>query len=255
MFIIFKVMFGRDVKYKLDNEFGSFTVEELIYEGRLARVLFSGPEHAAQSGIPLDGNPRMLFDYNQRFVELALELKPNNILVLGGGALTLPMALIDRLEKSFVTTVEINKDLIEVAKSYFNYLPNKRHKIIIADADDFVKANINKYDLIFIDLYNDFVTPERFRIIGFAQLINNLLAKHSVLAINCISGLYGDYALPAKQLYSIYSKAVGPIRIIQADANYYQWLQQNLIIIVLKNKQLDEHWFSGYKEVSSIGVD
>jgi len=248
-------MLGRVVRHKLNNEFGSFTVEELIYEGRWARVLFSGPKHAAQSGIPLDDNPRMLFDYNQRFVELAMELQPNNILVLGGGALTLSMALLNSLEKSLVTTVEINKDLIAVAEAYFNYLPNIRHKIITTDASDFIKANSNKYDLIYIDLYKDFVVPEKFKTIDFAQLVNNSLAKHGILAINCISGLYGDYAIPIKQLYSIYSKAVGPIRIIKADADYYQWVTQNLIIIALKNKQLDEHWFNGYAEVSPIGVN
>ena len=103
---------------QLDSQFGNFTVEELIYDGRKARVLFSGPLHAAQSGLALDGNPRLLFDYNQRFLELSLELRPKNILVLGGGTLTLPNALIKYLPKAQVTTVEINPELITLARKY-----------------------------------------------------------------------------------------------------------------------------------------
>jgi spermidine synthase len=244
-------MLTTPIIYQLNNEFGSFTVEELDYEGRPARVLFSGPRHAAQSGMPLDGNPKMLFDYNQRFLELALELEPNRILVLGGGTLTLPSALLRVLSRVDITVVDINKDLITLAETYFGYTPNRRLKIIIDDAETVMKKNKkNVYDLIIVDLYNNFIIPEKFRTTDFALLINQSLASNGLVAINCIAGLAGEAALPAKQLISIYVNTIGSVKTIQADNNYTHWSPQNLIIMAAKNRELDKTWLNNYIEVS-----
>lgn len=247
-------MFARPILHRLDNEFGSFTVEELDYEGRPARVLFSGPHHAAQSGIPLDDNPRMLFDYNQRFIELALELEPKRILVLGGGALTLPTALLKVLTKTDITVIEIIKDLVVIAEKYFGYRTNNRLKIIIDDAETALKGQVKTiYDLILVDIYNDFVIPEKFITKDFANMINKYLAPSGIVAVNCIAGLFGESSLPAKRLTSVYNQSIGQVRTIQADSNYNHWSPQNLIIIAAKDKGLNEAFLKGYIEVSSLG--
>jgi len=247
-------MFTNKIVHRLENEFGNFTVEELDYEGRKARVLFSGIHRAAQSGIALDDNPRMLFDYNQRFIELAFLLVPRKILVIGGGTLTLSTALLKFMPRVEITAIEINKDLIELAKNYFGYTPDPRLKIIIDDAESAIQTEVHDlYDLIFIDVYNDFVIPDKFRTKKFALLLSKILALNGVVATNCIAGVTGQAALPAKQLIASYAQTIGPVKIIQADLNDNHWIAQNLIIMASKGKRIDEKWLKGYIEVTFVG--
>jgi hypothetical protein len=65
MFDTEKILFDGNTK------FAHYQVIDMHYVGRPARVLFSGQRAAAQSAIPRDGNPAMLFDYNQRFMAAA----------------------------------------------------------------------------------------------------------------------------------------------------------------------------------------
>ncbi|MGH7238417.1 MAG: spermidine synthase, partial [Candidatus Saccharimonadales bacterium] len=184
------------VVHQLINKFGTFTVEELIYEGRPARVLFSGPLHAAQSGIPLDQNPRLLFDYNQCLLDLALELEPVRILVLGGGTMTLPMALLRQLPSAKLTVVEINPDLIKLGLDYFNYRPDRRLRLVEADAAQFMSLARPTYDLVLTDIYDNFTVPAHFRTRQFAEQIERSLQSGGVVATNCIAGLSGESSKP-----------------------------------------------------------
>ncbi len=223
-------MFGRSVIKRLDNSFGSFSVEELKYEGRSARVLFSGPQHAAQSGIPLDDNPRLLFDYNQLLLELAVDLDPKRVLVLGGGTLTLPMALVTYLPNAHVDVVEQNADLIQLAEEYFSYRPNPRLMIHVADATTALKQFKDRFDLIITDIFDNFTIPMPFRTVGFASSLKQLMNPHGVVATNCIAATSGYAAQPLRQITAAYSKAIGPVRALKADKDYAYWTPQNLII-------------------------
>ncbi len=224
-------MFGNKVIEEIENEFGTFTVEELVYEGRRARVLFSSPQHAAQAGIPLDNDPRLLFDYNQRFFELASELEPKNVLILGGGTLTLAIALVNNFPKLKVTTVEVNKDLIDLAAKYFDYKPNPRLRVIIGDAKTFMLQAKPTFDLIIVDIYDNFTIPKYFRSRVFAGQLKKGLMEGGVVATNCISTISRDKASPLNQIVNAYRNEIGRVRVFKPDDRYIEWLPQNLLII------------------------
>ncbi len=242
-------MFGRSVIKRLTNSFGVFSVEELKYENRLARVLFSGPQHAAQSGIPLDGNPRLLFDYNQLLLELSIDLNPATILVLGGGTLTLPMALVTNLQNVHVTVVEQNPDLIQLAEEYFDYRPNDRLKIEIGDAFRLSKRLKARYDLIITDVFDNFTIPPAFRTLGFAQSIKNLLNTNGLIATNCIAATTGFAAQPLRQIVAAYSQAIGPVRAVKADRDYAYWTPQNMIVMAYADGIVNQALLTGVESV------
>ena len=228
----------------LDNAFGKFTVEELIYDNRRARVLFAGPLHAAQSGIPLDDDPHMLFDYNQLLLELAVEINPDSVLILGGGALTLPTAITDTLVRTSVTVVEVNNGLIKLARQYFGYRPNPRLKVIVDDAERFMFNLRSHYDLIITDVFDNFTLPLKFRSREFATALAAALDNGGLVATNCISSISADQNSLLEQIRAAYSKAIGPVRIIKVDPSYPKEVSQNLIVVsgqkssqVLKDKQ------------------
>src|ERR1700752_3186245 len=85
----------KTVRFEGETPYGHYTVVDTTYSNRPARVLYSGREfRTAQSGIALDDQDEMLFDYNQRFLELARGLEPKRALLIGGGAFTLPKRLL-----------------------------------------------------------------------------------------------------------------------------------------------------------------
>ncbi len=242
-------MFGKTVIYQVKNQFGNFYVEELDYEGRPARVLFSGPLHAAQSGIPLDDDPRLLFDYNRRLLEMAMILNPKWILILGGGTMTLPMAILRYLPKTKVTVVEVNKDLIDIAEKYFEYKPDNRLVLVIDDALNYVKQARVEFDLIITDIYNNFTIPQPFRETLFAHQLSRVLKNHGTVITNCISGITGAQAVPLRQLVQAYS-AIGKVRVVLASNNNIDWFPQNLIIVSQKGGDINNDLLSGCSEVS-----
>lgn len=215
----------------LDNEFGKFTIEELIYDNRRARVLFAGPLHAAQSGIPLDGDPHMLFDYNQLLLKLTLEINPKSLLILGGGVLTLPTTIINTLAHTKVTVVEINVGLIELARQHFGFRSNPRVKIIIDDAERFMLNQRSQYDLIITDVFDNFMLPLKFRTRQFAAALAAALNPGGLVATNCISSINSDQNSLLGQIRMSYSKAIGPVKIIKVDPSYPKEVLQNLIVV------------------------
>jgi hypothetical protein len=120
------------ILYEGDSKFDHYQVIDMVYVGRQARVLFSGQRAAAQSGIPKDGNNAMLFDYNQRFLELTLYLKPESILLIGGGAFTLPAEILKFLPKVKIDVVERDPNLKKISERFFDLKPHKNLNIIVA---------------------------------------------------------------------------------------------------------------------------
>ena len=242
-------MFGKKVIDKIDNEFGSFTVEELVYEGRRARVLFSGPMHSAQSGIPLDNDPHMLFDYNQRLLEMSIELTPRKILMLGGGTMTLPMALITALPEAELTVVELNAGMLTIASKYFGFKQQPRIRLLITDASKFMDQVEPAYDLIICDLYDNLTIPKVFRGVAFAEKLRRGLRPGGVVATNCISAISGELSQPMRQLCAAYSAGIGPVRIFKVDRHFAGWVPQNLIIVAAKSDNTISGLLRGCAEV------
>ncbi len=219
---------------QVDDQFGSFSVEELTYDGRNSRVLFSGPSHSAQSGLALDGNPKLLFDYIQQLFELALDLNPKNILILGGGTLTLATALCKHLPKTKITAVEINKDLIDLAEKYFGYEKDPRLTVILDDAEHFVaRQKEHHYELIVTDLFNDLAIPDQFMSQTFAKQLKRILKTDGIVATNCIAALFGLGSQPVLKLATAYQKTIGRTRVLRVDnyRHYLGWTPQNLLVL------------------------
>jgi len=236
---------------KLSNEYGDFIVSDTIYNQRPARILFSQPSNAAQSGLPLDNNPRLLFDYNQRFLEFALDIMPKKILVLGGGTLTLASALRLNLPNANMVVVEQNIGLIELAKQYFGYTPSSQLKVVIADARQYIESTKAKFELVIIDLYDDYTIPAEFQSLSFYQCLTNRLSDNGFLAINVIATIGLTTSTVIQQIAMSLESVFANYRIIQADQGFH-YLPQNLLVFASKNKPFNAKWFNQYIEHTNI---
>jgi spermidine synthase len=213
-----------------NTRYGTYQVEDKIYSGRRARILYSSKTRTEQSAMPLDDDTTMLFPYNQRFMEIVLQLKARQILIIGGGVYTLPTAINLSAPTSNIDIVEPNEELDDIAIKYFNFRPNNKTAIYHQDGISFLKKNSIIYDLIIIDAYNEDKIPVDLLTNELPELIEKSLNKTGLVAMNIISPLRTGSIVHSSE--ANFSKVFKRVTIYPADnqrPNYYY--DQNLVLI------------------------
>lgn len=223
-----------------DTELEHYQVIDTIYEGRPARVLYSGQRHTAQSGIASDGQPDLLFDYNQRFLELLETVPARRLLLVGGGAFTLPMALLVEFPELQVDVVELDAGLQDIAEKYFGLKPSPRLRIVHADGRKYLEQNGEAYDVILVDAFSQATIPNSLTDEGAVQQLHRNLAADGVVAMNIISPYYGPNAGLIRDQFARYQALFRSVGTYPAGRSIFSlWLPQNLVLVAQKGRQHD----------------
>ncbi|OGY22902.1 MAG: hypothetical protein A2172_03110 [Candidatus Woykebacteria bacterium RBG_13_40_15] len=109
----------------------------------------------------------------------------SRVLILGLGAGTVAKMLTRRFGPIAIDGVEIDPEVIKIAKNYFS-LNEPNVNIIIDDAIKFVKEARFKYDLICIDLFMSNRAPPGVETDEFFSSVKNLLKDGGRVTINKI---------------------------------------------------------------------
>jgi spermidine synthase len=117
-------------------------------------------------------------------------INPNikKVLLLGMGTGNLVnnlIHLIPNLQK--IDIVEIDPDIVEIAKDYFDFKPDNRVNINIQDARVFVRNAKTKYDLIILDIFSSAGMSYRLVTEEFLKEISDLLGANGILTSNISS--------------------------------------------------------------------
>ena len=108
-----------------------------------------------------------------------------NILVLGVAGGSVIKTLVDEIKfKGKIIGVEIDKEIIEIANSYFNLDKIANLQIVIDDAFEFVLKTKDKYDLIIIDIFQDTKMPNFLFEDFFINRVNFLLNENGFILFN-----------------------------------------------------------------------
>lgn len=226
-----------------DTPYGHYQVVDTVYDGRPARVLYSGDQQAAQSGVPQDSNPDMLFDYNQRLLELAVGLVPKRILLIGGGVCTLPAVLLTRLPSTHIDVVELDPGLIELAEQFFDLPVSDRMRVFTTDGRTYIREHAGRYDMILVDAYNHTSIPRDVKTRQAFEAYYKHLGEKGIFAMNVISGYYGSGVRPLHEVYAAAMGAFDAVDVFLAARGYSLWLPQNFVLTAQKgqNASLDSY--------------
>jgi len=225
---------GRKVIYETRTKLDHYEVIEEIYTGRRARLLYSAQSKTAQSGIPLDNQDKMLFEYNQRLAELVDSLRPREILVIGGGVYTLPTYLQSKYPDLRIEVVEPDAGLDELASRYFNFKVGGSINIVHDFGLSYLNKNKRKYDLIVLDAYLDQEIPAEIRSKKFAKLLVAALNKNGLVAANVISDLRADSVIT--KLHASYRKYFKYFKLFPAAPDRLYFYPSNLIYVASKDQ-------------------
>lgn len=113
----------------------------------------------------------------------------HRILILGYGGGTIAQMVSKFWPKSKITGIDIDLIIIELGKKYFSF-ENNNINIIIGDAYNKLKIISEKYDLIFVDLYQGDNFPKRFESSGFINEVKKHLNSDGIMVLNRL--YYGD---------------------------------------------------------------
>ncbi|HUB93820.1 MAG TPA: fused MFS/spermidine synthase [Verrucomicrobiae bacterium] len=228
----------QNVIWEGETRQGYYRIIDGPYEGREARVLYSGDHQAAQSGVPKDDNPDMLFDYNQRLFELATNVVPERMLLIGGGVLTLPMALLRALPHISIDVVELDPGLPELAEQFFGLVCDDRLRVYATDGRAFMRDHALRYDFIVVDAYENTTIPRSVKTLQAFEAYKNHLKEHGVLAMNVISGYHGPSGRTLKPIYAAATRTFDSVDVFLASDGYSLWLPQNFILVGQKGQIL-----------------
>jgi predicted O-methyltransferase YrrM len=114
---------------------------------------------------------------------LTEELSFNSILLLGGGGCSLASYFANNKKIKKIDVIEYNSTMIKWAKKYF-LKDNEQVRLILGDGLKFSKLINDHYDLIIIDMFNDFKFNKNINNQAFIKDVQNTLGKDGVFIIN-----------------------------------------------------------------------
>jgi spermidine synthase len=230
---------------RIDTDFEQYEIVETIYNGRYSRMLYTNSRESAQSGIALDGIGELLFDYNERFMELIRGLKPKSVLLIGGGAFTLPKAINEEFPQIMLDIVEIDPALIGIAIKYFDFKPNPNTKVFFDRGEKYLRKNRDKYDLMVLDVFNNDEVPKSFQEKNVMQNLSQQLRKNGLVAMNIISAFHGIRSATLCRQMAVMKPAFKFIEVFPAGNPESLWLPQNFILTAT-NQRLDLNEYLRY---------
>ena len=111
---------------------------------------------------------------------------PESILVMGLGGGSIPMMFHNICKQTHIDVVEIDPEIVEIAKKYFHFNTSSRLQFHIDDASLFVKKSNERYDLIIMDAYIGNKLPRSLTTAKFFSEINRLLSLNGTFIANVV---------------------------------------------------------------------
>ena len=121
--------------------------------GGVLSLWFGGnkyPDSAVKVGDP----DHIEFEYTQAMtVALAIASEPKRVLVVGLGGGTLPSLFRKHYPGMVIDTVDIDPDVVDVAKKLFGFREDPAMRVYVEDGRQFIEKCKAPYDVIFLDAY------------------------------------------------------------------------------------------------------
>ena len=117
-----------------------------------------------------------------------LEKKPSKVLILGFGGGGAARVINKRFPKAKITALEIDPEIVKLAKKYFEVKRIKNLKLIVDDASSWIKTAKEKFDLVLVDIYCGEEIPRSCQKETFFKNIKRLLVPSGTAIFNHLYG-------------------------------------------------------------------
>jgi len=176
------------ILYEKDGFYEKISIEDREWKGRATRFLYQDKSWSSAQFLDSD---EMAFDYAKYYKLYKLfNENPKNIFIIGGGAYSIPKAILSESKEANIYVSEIEPKYLDLAKKYFRLQDNPRLNNFIEDGRRFLVRDNNKYDAIISDVYYSiFSMPIHFTTKEFFSLAKSRLIDNGVFIGNFTGSL------------------------------------------------------------------
>ncbi len=216
---------GPTVLYEGASRYNTIVVTE---EDGL-RILRFGRGGARQSAVKL-GEPKFLaLPYAQvALVGLALPEEARRFLVVGLGGGTLPMFLRNYYPNATIDAVDIDPDVVDVAKKFFGFREDEQMSAHVADGRQFIERSRQPFDVILLDAFGASSIPVHLTTQEFLQAVRRAVTPGGVV----VGNLWGHSANPLyDSMVRTYQEVFDEVLVLKVRD------RANVILLALPRKQ------------------
>ncbi|MBI4225678.1 fused MFS/spermidine synthase [Candidatus Roizmanbacteria bacterium] len=224
--------------YSKDGIYEKISIYDGVLDGRPTR--FFQQDRSSSGAMFLDSD-ELVYDYTKYYELYKLtNPKPKHSLVLGGGAYSVPKAILKNLPVATVDVVEIEPSLFNLAKKYFRLSETQRLKNYVEDGRRFLQNSSKKYDLIFSDVYYSFYSvPVHFTTKDFFSLAKKKLSRDGVFVANFIGDLRADKNSLTHSLMKTFRSVFSNSYFFALDSTSYKKAQNIIFLGINSDKKIN----------------
>lgn len=171
--------------YDVKSQYQRITVWDTNgYRQLIFDVKWDGTD-AIQSEMKKDDPTALTLSYAKHMVaSVPLAGKPKRILVVGLGGACIERYLHKLLPETRIDTVELDPEVLNVARKYFNLKEDDRQFVFVSDGRKFLEQSKDKYDIIMLDAFSATSIPYSLATKEFLEVCKNHLNEGGLVAAN-----------------------------------------------------------------------
>ena len=209
-----------------------------IEEDDEARYIYF--DRTLQSAMNLKDPTTLRLIYS-RYTSLGFTFRPDakRILIIGLGGGSIPKKLQKEFPSLEIDVVEIDPEVIQIAKNHFNVRESNRLHLHAQDGRLFLTRTANQYDIILLDAYYADAMPFHLATREFFELAQRKLTPNGIVVANLISAVTGPSGKIARAFVKTERRVFPQTYVFAARRAEYVSTDtiQNIIVVATKDKQ------------------
>lgn len=209
-----------------------------IEEDDEARYMYF--DRTLQSAMNLKDPTALRLIYS-RYTSLGFAFRPDakKMLLIGLGGGSIPKKLNKEFPNLEIDAVEIDPEVIKMAKDHFNVRESKNLRLHAQDGRLFLTRTQNQYDIIMLDAYFTDAMPFHLATKQFFELAQKKLTPNGVVVANLISAVTGPSGKIARSFVRTQRQVFPQTYVFAARRpdNVSMDTIQNVIVVATRDKQ------------------
>jgi len=162
---------------------------QVVDQGTERTLYLDGARHSAMD---LTEPTRYVFEYTRYFhLPMLLQDDVDRVLFVGGGGFSGPKRFLEEYPNVTVDVVEIDPEVVRVAREYFRVPETDRLNVHVGDGRTYLRETDHTYDLIVLDAYRSDRVPQHLTTVEFMELAKSRLDSDGAVLANVISAREG----------------------------------------------------------------
>ena len=176
-----------------------------------------------------------------RYTSLGFAFRPDakRMLIIGLGGGSIPKKLQKEFPSLEIDVVEIDPEVIQIAKNHFSVRESKTLRLHAQDGRLFLTRASNQYDIILLDAYYADAMPFHLATQEFFELVQRKLAPNGIVVANLISAVTGPSGKIARAFVKTQRRIFPQTYVfaVRRADNVSIDTIQNVIVVATKDKQ------------------